>query len=183
MKAERQVCKLPLTLMPKEVGNAFHACHSDTTDCKVRPAIFQACVGARAGIDSGSAARARQTHGDRRITRDGAEPRGAFSELSSGLEPGAVVSLAVARVLLEMVVRIFVSQGPVVIGVDDTLERRRGEKIEAKGIHRDPVRSSHSHVVKASELRWLCAMRQIYLQQPFSDSFSAQRSRKFWRGK
>jgi hypothetical protein len=46
----------------------------------------------------------------------------------------------------------------VVIGVDDTLERRRGEKIKAKGIYRDPVRSSHSHVVKASGWRWLCAM-------------------------
>src|SRR3712207_1733094 len=43
-------------------------------------------------------------------------------------------------------------------GLDDTLERRRGEKIKAKGIYRDPVRSSHSHVVKASGLRWLCAM-------------------------
>jgi hypothetical protein len=46
----------------------------------------------------------------------------------------------------------------VVIGLDDTLERRRGERIKAKGIYRDPVRSSHSHMVKASGLRWLCAM-------------------------
>jgi hypothetical protein len=67
-------------------------------------------------------------------------------------------SLALARVLLDMVVRTFVPAGPVVIGIDDTLERRRGEKIKAKGIYRDPVRSSHSHVVKASGLRWLCAM-------------------------
>jgi DDE superfamily endonuclease len=67
-------------------------------------------------------------------------------------------SLALARVLLGMVVRTFVPTGPIVIGIDDTLERRRGEKIKAKGIYRDPVRSSHSHVVKASGLRWLCAM-------------------------
>jgi hypothetical protein len=67
-------------------------------------------------------------------------------------------SLALARVLVGMVVRTFVPAGPVVIGIDDTLERRRGEKIKAKGIYRDPVRSSHSHVVKASGLRWLCAM-------------------------
>jgi DDE superfamily endonuclease len=67
-------------------------------------------------------------------------------------------SLAVARVLLGMVVHTFAPAGPVVIGIDDTLERRRGEKIKAKGIYRDPVRSSHSHVVKASGLRWLCAM-------------------------
>jgi hypothetical protein len=67
-------------------------------------------------------------------------------------------SLALARVLLEMVVQTFAPTGAVVIGIDDTLERRRGEKIKAKGIYRDPVRSSRSHVVKASGLRWLCAM-------------------------
>jgi hypothetical protein len=38
------------------------------------------------------------------------------------------------------------------------LQRRRGAKIKAKGIYRDPVRSSRSHMVKASGLRWLCAM-------------------------
>src|SRR6266581_3349430 len=67
-------------------------------------------------------------------------------------------SLALARVLLALLVHTFVAEGPVVIGVDDTLERRRGAKIQAKGIYRDPVRSSRSHVVKASGLRWLCAM-------------------------
>ena len=48
--------------------------------------------------------------------------------------------------------------GPVVLGLDDTIERRRGAKIKAKGIYRDPVRSSHSHFVKASGLRWLSLM-------------------------
>jgi hypothetical protein len=67
-------------------------------------------------------------------------------------------SVAVARVLLALVVETFVATGPVVIGIDDTLERRRGAKIKAKGIYRDPVRSSRSHMVKASGLRWLCAM-------------------------
>ena len=67
-------------------------------------------------------------------------------------------SLATARVLLELVVDSFAPTGVVVIGLDDTLERRRGAKIKAKGIYRDPVRSSRSHLVKASGLRWLCAM-------------------------
>jgi hypothetical protein len=65
---------------------------------------------------------------------------------------------AVARRLLSLVVNTFVPAGPIVIGIDDTLERRWGVKIKAKGIYRDPVRSSHSHMVKASGLRWLCAM-------------------------
>lgn len=44
------------------------------------------------------------------------------------------------------------------LGLADTIERRRGERIKAKGIYRDPVRSSHSHFVKASGLRWLSCM-------------------------
>jgi len=53
-------------------------------------------------------------------------------------------------------VRVFVpGGGPVVVGLDDTIERRRGEKIAAKGIYRDPVRSSRGHFVKASGLRWV----------------------------
>ena len=50
------------------------------------------------------------------------------------------------------------AHGPIVLGLDDTIERRRGAKIRAKGIYRDPVRSSHSHFVKASGLRWLSLM-------------------------
>lgn len=52
----------------------------------------------------------------------------------------------------------FARSGPVILGLDDTIERRRGAKIKAKGIYRDPVRSSHSHFVKASGLRWLSLM-------------------------
>jgi hypothetical protein len=44
------------------------------------------------------------------------------------------------------------------MGLDDTIERRRGAKIKAQGIYRDPVRSSYSHFVKASGLRWLSLM-------------------------
>lgn len=60
-----------------------------------------------------------------------------------------------ARVLLGLLVGRFVPAGPVVIGLDDTIERRWGPEIEARGIYRDPVRSSHGHFVKASGLRWL----------------------------
>jgi hypothetical protein len=63
-----------------------------------------------------------------------------------------------SRVLLRLLVRTFVPSGPLVIGVDETLERRWGKKIAAKGIYRDPVRSTHERVVKASGLRWVCLM-------------------------
>jgi len=61
-----------------------------------------------------------------------------------------------SRLLLGLLVEAFVADGPLVVGVDETLERRQGKKIAAKGIYRDPVRSSHSHVVKTSALRWFC---------------------------
>jgi len=67
-------------------------------------------------------------------------------------------SLAVSRVLLGLLVTTFAASGPLVVGVDETVERRRGAKIAAKGIYRDAVRSSHSHFVKASGLRWICLM-------------------------
>jgi hypothetical protein len=64
----------------------------------------------------------------------------------------------VARCLFRLLVNTFVPDGPVVIGLDDTIERRWGRKIKARGIYRDPVRSSHGHLVKASGLRWLSLM-------------------------
>jgi hypothetical protein len=66
--------------------------------------------------------------------------------------------LAVSRILLNLLVATFAPDGPLVLGVDETLERRRGAKIAAKGIYHDAVRSSHSHFVKASGLRWSCLM-------------------------
>ncbi len=67
-------------------------------------------------------------------------------------------SHAVSQTLLRLLVTTFVPTGPIVIGGDETIERRRGAKIKAKGIYRDPVRSSHSHFVKASGLRWVTLM-------------------------
>ncbi len=73
---------------------------------------------------------------------------------------------AAARLLLGLLVAAFAPARPVVLGVkprgspdiDDTIERRRGKRIAAKGIYRDPVRSSRGHFVEASGLRWLSLM-------------------------
>jgi hypothetical protein len=68
-------------------------------------------------------------------------------------------SRAVAGRLLRLLVAAFVpAQADIVIGLDDTIERRWGPKISARGIYRDPVRSSKGHFVKVSGLRWLSAM-------------------------
>ena len=67
-------------------------------------------------------------------------------------------SLAMTCRLLTLIIDRLVPDGPVVIGIDDTIERRWGPKIAARGIYRDPVRSSHAHFVKTSGLRWLSFM-------------------------
>jgi DDE superfamily endonuclease len=69
-------------------------------------------------------------------------------------------SLKASRVLLGLLVETFVAEGdPLVVGIDETLERRWGKKIAAKGIYRDPVRSTHETFVKSSGLRrWVCVM-------------------------
>jgi len=74
------------------------------------------------------------------------------------LSMGRWSSRAVAHRRLLLLVAALVPNGPVVVGVDDTIERRWGAEIKARGIYRDPVRSSHGHFVKASGLRWLCVM-------------------------
>jgi DDE superfamily endonuclease len=68
-------------------------------------------------------------------------------------------SVKASRILLRSLVEVFVPEGdPLVVGIDETLERRYGKKIAAKGIYRDPVRSTHETFVKSSGLRWVCVM-------------------------
>lgn len=63
-----------------------------------------------------------------------------------------------SRILFNLLVATFAADGVIVMGLDDTLERRWGKRIGARGIYRDPVRSSHEHFVKTSGLRWLSLM-------------------------
>jgi hypothetical protein len=63
-----------------------------------------------------------------------------------------------ARLLLGLLVDAFAPSGPVVLALDDTIERRWGRRIRTRGIYRDPVRSSDAHFVKTSGLRWISPM-------------------------
>ncbi len=74
------------------------------------------------------------------------------------LSRAAWSSREASRVLLRLLVEAFVPDEPLVLGIDETLERRWGPKIRAKGVYRDPVRSSHHRFVKVSGLRWICVM-------------------------
>lgn len=64
-------------------------------------------------------------------------------------------SQVLLTLLLEVLAR---GSGPLIFGIDETIERRWGSKIQARGIYRDAVRSSQSHFVKTSGLRWISLM-------------------------
>ena len=81
-----------------------------------------------------------------------------FSRYHRVLSRARWSSLAVARVLLGLLVAVFAPVGPLVFGLDETIERRWGPKIAAKGLYRDAVRSSKDYFVKVSGLRWLSLM-------------------------
>jgi hypothetical protein len=65
-------------------------------------------------------------------------------------------SLEASRILLGVLLDAFVREGPLIVGIDETLERRYGKRISARGIYRDPVRSTYQTFVKSSGLRWVC---------------------------
>ncbi len=68
-------------------------------------------------------------------------------------------SRELSRRLLVMLVHLFVGTNePLILGIDETIERRRGRKIAARGVYRDPVRSSKEFFVKTNGLRWISLM-------------------------
>ena len=101
-------------------------------------------------------------------------------------------SREVSRVLLGLLVEAFVPEGdPLVVGIDETLERSYGKKIAARDVYRDPVRSTHENFVKSSGLRWVCVMLLVEVPWasrvwalPFlsalapSERYAAQRGRR-----
>lgn len=89
----------------------------------------------------------------------GRDQDGDFATYHRVLNRASWSSRRAAGRLLRLLVDSFVPVGAtVVVGLDDTIERRWGKKIRARGIYRDPVRSSKGHFVKTSGLRWLSAM-------------------------
>lgn len=60
--------------------------------------------------------------------------------------------------MLGLLVETFAPSGPLVLGGDETLERRQGSQISKKGIYRDSAPSSKSFFVSSSGLRWINLM-------------------------
>jgi DDE superfamily endonuclease len=122
----------------------------------------------------------------------GLEREKRFHRYHRVLSQASWSSLQASRVLLGLLVEAFVAKGdPLVVGIDETLERRWGKKICAKGVYRDPVRSTQENFVKSSGLRWVCVMLLVEIPWasrvwalPFlaalapSERYAAQRGRQ-----
>lgn len=83
-------------------------------------------------------------------------------------------SLAGAKILLGLLLQLLPSSLPILIIVDDTIERRQGKKIKAKGCYRDAVRSTEKVVVKCFGLKWVCLILVVTLpwcQRPWALPF------------
>ena len=89
-----------------------------------------------------------------------------FAAFRRVLDRNAWSSVALARVLLRMVVTAFVPVGPVVVGVDHTLERRRGRHIGPAGHFYDAGRSSTEWRATSRGLRWPTAA--VLVEVPFA---------------
>ena len=79
-----------------------------------------------------------------------------------------------AKILLGLLLQLLPASLPILIVVDDTIERRRGKKIKAKGCYRDAVRSTEKVVVKCFGLKWVCLMLIVSLpwcQRPWALPF------------
>jgi hypothetical protein len=64
-----------------------------------------------------------------------------------------------SRILLGLLIVLLVPPGaPIVLGADDTVERRRGRRIKAKDCYRDAVHSTKKHVIRCFGLKWVSMM-------------------------
>ena len=90
----------------------------------------------------------------------GTQPSPGLRPLPRGAQPGGVVAATggghpAGGLLLQ---HLGPGGGPLVFGIDETPERRRGPRIAAKRTYRDAARSHRGHVVKAIGLRRVSLM-------------------------
>lgn len=79
-----------------------------------------------------------------------------FSKYHRVLSRARWNGLAASKILFGLLIQLLPKSWPIIIAVDETLERRRGKKIKAKGAYRDAVASSQSRVVISFGLKWEC---------------------------
>jgi hypothetical protein len=88
----------------------------------------------------------------------GLRERERFTNFHRVLNRAKWSSLNGSKILLGLLVNVVPNSMPLVILVDETIERRKGEKIKAKGCYRDAVRSSQKKVIHCFGLKWISMM-------------------------
>jgi len=68
-----------------------------------------------------------------------------------------------AKILLGLIICLIPLGLPLIVAIDENIERRKGKKIKAKGCYRDAVRSSEKKVVLCFGLKWISMMAIIPL--------------------
>jgi len=114
---------------------------------------------------------------------------GTFCKYHRVLSRAGWSGLQGAKILFGLLVVLVAHQGhPVIVLVDETVERRKGGKIKAKGCYRDAVRSTQSKVVKCFGLKWICLTVLVPLPWsprpwalPFLTLLARRRRRTSWR--
>ncbi len=96
-----------------------------------------------------------------RVMGLGQEPR--FERYHRVLSRARWSGLQAAKILLGAIIQLLPRHWVPLLVVDDTVERRRGKRIKAKGCYRDAVRSTAQHVVKCLGLKWLSLMVVVRL--------------------
>lgn len=109
-------------------------------------------------------------HGRRTVTQAlrvmGKSSERHFTNYHRVLNRATWSSLQASKILIGLIVAIIPVGTTIVLGADDTVERRRGKKIKHLGVYRDAVRSSKKHVVKCCGLKWVSMM--VLVNVPFS---------------
>jgi hypothetical protein len=83
-------------------------------------------------------------------------------------------SVSGAKILLGLLISLLPTSAPLLIAVDDTIERRSGKKIQAKGVYRDACRSTEEKVITCFGLKWVCLvliMDMPWCQRPWALPF------------
>jgi hypothetical protein len=101
----------------------------------------------------------------------GLEHESNFSKYHRVLNKAKWDSWQAVKILLGLLLALVPSGSPVLIAMDETLERRKGKKIAAKGCYRDACRSTKSLVIQCYGLKWQCAAMLIKL--PWADRYWA----------
>ena len=86
----------------------------------------------------------------------GLASEGNYSKYHRVLNRAQWDSLVLAKITLGLLIKLLPDSWPIIIAVDETLERRCGKKIKAKGLYRDAVQSSQSNIVTSYGLKWEC---------------------------